>query len=72
MMDVNYFGTVNVTRAVIPVMKQKRAGRIVFTSSMAGLAGIYGYTSYAASKFALRGLAECLQMEVLFNYYYKL
>lgn len=63
-MDVNYMGTVNVTRAVVPQMKARRAGRIVFISSQAGQLGIYGYTGYSASKFALLGLAECLQMEV--------
>ncbi len=37
---------------------------IIFTSSQAGQVGVYGYTAYSASKFALRGLAEALQMEV--------
>lgn len=40
------------------------SGRIIFTSSQAGQLGLYGYTAYCASKFALRGLAEALQMEV--------
>jgi 3-dehydrosphinganine reductase len=64
MMDVNYLGTVYVTRAVVPQMKARRAGRIVFVSSQAGQLGLYGYTGYSASKFALRGFAEALQMEV--------
>lgn len=63
-MDVNYLGTVYVTRAVVPQMKARRAGRIVFVSSQAGQLGLYGYTGYSASKFALRGFAEALQMEV--------
>lgn len=45
-------------------MKERRVGRIVFVSSQAGQLGIFGYSAYSASKFALRGLAEALQMEV--------
>lgn len=64
MMDINYFGSVFVTRAVLPKMKERRNGTIVFVSSIAGLFGLYGYSAYSASKCALKGLAECLQMEV--------
>jgi len=64
MMDVNYFGTVYTTRAVLPQMKARRSGHIVFLSSQAGQAGIFGYTGYSATKFALRGMAEALQQEV--------
>lgn len=39
-------------------------GRIMFVSSQAGQIGLFGYTAYSPSKFALRGLAESLQMEV--------
>ena len=67
MMDVNYLGSVYVTRAVIPSMKARRSGRVVFISSQAGQLGLFGYTGYSASKFALRGLAEALQMEVSDN-----
>ncbi|XP_013382180.1 3-ketodihydrosphingosine reductase [Lingula anatina] len=63
-MDLNYHGSVYATRAVIKNMKERQNGRIVYVSSMAGQLGLYGYTSYSASKFALRGLAEALQMEV--------
>lgn len=45
-------------------MIKERRGRVVFISSQAGQCAIYGYSAYSASKFALRGLAECLQMEV--------
>ena len=41
-------------------------GRIMFVSSQAGQIGLFGYTAYSPSKFALRGLAESLQMEVSF------
>ena len=42
------------------------SGRIVLVSSQAGQTGVYGYTAYSATKFALRGFAESLQMEVRF------
>ena len=64
LLDVNYLGSVYVTRALIGGMKRRRHGRIVFVSSQAGQLGLYGYTAYSASKYALRGLAESLQMEV--------
>ncbi|RUS90415.1 hypothetical protein EGW08_001820 [Elysia chlorotica] len=64
MMDINYMSAVHATRAVIAGMKSRCEGRIVFVSSQAGQLGLYGYTSYSASKFALRGLAEALQMEI--------
>lgn len=64
LMAVNYLGTVYPTRAVVPTMKERRIGRIVFVSSQAGQVGVFGYSAYSATKFALRGLAEALQMEV--------
>ncbi|KAM9307970.1 3-ketodihydrosphingosine reductase [Gastrophryne carolinensis] len=64
LMEVNYLGSVYASRAVISTMKERRMGRIVFVSSQAGQLGVFGYTAYSPSKFALRGLAEALQMEV--------
>ena len=63
-MEANYLGTVYATRAALPYMKKSNHGRIVFISSQAGQLGLYGYSSYSGSKFALRGFAEALQMEV--------
>ena len=63
-MAVNYFGTLYSIKAVLPAMKQKQRGRIVLISSGAGLIGIYGYSAYSSSKFALRGLAESLRGEL--------
>ena len=39
-------------------MKKRKFGRVVFVSSQAGQIGVFGYTAYSATKFALRGLAE--------------
>lgn len=66
-MEVNYLGSVYPTRAVITTMKERRMGRIMFVSSQAGQIGLFGYTAYSPSKFALRGLAESLQMEVQYE-----
>uniref|UniRef100_A0A493T638 3-dehydrosphinganine reductase n=2 Tax=Anas platyrhynchos TaxID=8839 RepID=A0A493T638_ANAPP len=65
LMAVNYLGSVYPSRAVISTMKERRMGRIVFVSSQAGQLGLFGYTAYSPTKFALRGLAEALQMETL-------
>ncbi len=65
MMDVNYFGTVNVVRAVVPAMIERRRGSIVGVSSAAGLVGVFGYTAYAPTKFAVRGFLESLRAELL-------
>jgi NAD(P)-dependent dehydrogenase (short-subunit alcohol dehydrogenase family) len=66
--DANVFGTMAVTRAVLPLMREARRGRIVMISSTAGRLGSPGSSAYCASKFALEGFAECLRMELaLFN-----
>lgn len=63
-MEVNYFGTLHAIRAVAPSMIARRSGSIVLIGSGAGLIGLFGYTAYAPSKFALRGLAESLRGEM--------
>jgi 3-dehydrosphinganine reductase len=60
MMDLNFFGSAFVTKALLPGMKANGGGKIVFVSSLAGLVGVFGLTAYAASKFAIRGFAESL------------
>ena len=62
--ETNLFGPLNVTRAVLPVMRAQRAGRVVTMSSTAGLIGQEFCTAYAASKFALEGWMESLAPEV--------
>lgn len=66
-MAVNYFGTLYSIRAALPAMlksHKSHRGNIVLISSGAGLIGIYGYSAYCPSKFALRGLAESLRGEL--------
>jgi 3-dehydrosphinganine reductase len=64
MMDINYFGAVHMCRAVLPSMVERRAGHVLNVSSLAGVIGIYGYTPYAASKFALAGFSQALRAEM--------
>ncbi len=63
-MDVNYLGTVHGVRAVLPYMMEQGGGHIVNISSVAGAIGVFGYTAYAASKFAVRGFSEALRIEL--------
>ena len=62
-METNFFSAVDMTRAVLPIMRSQREGRVIFVTSMAGVTGVPGETIYCASKFALEGLAEALAME---------
>ena len=57
-------GPMNVTRAVLPVMRKQRSGHIISISSTAGLVGFAFCSAYAASKFGLEGWMESLQQEV--------
>jgi NAD(P)-dependent dehydrogenase (short-subunit alcohol dehydrogenase family) len=57
-------GPMNVTRAVLPVMRKQRSGLIISISSTAGLVGFAFCSAYAASKFGLEGWMESLQQEV--------
>jgi NAD(P)-dependent dehydrogenase (short-subunit alcohol dehydrogenase family) len=62
--ETNLFGPINVTRAVLPVMRAQRSGLVVAISSTAGLIGQEFCTAYAASKFAVEGWIESLTPEV--------
>src|SRR5881409_375805 len=57
-------GPMNVTRAVLPVMRKQRSGHLVTISSSAGFAGFEYGTAYAASKFAVEGFMESLAPEM--------
>ena len=63
-LETNFFGPLNVTRAVLPVMRAQRSGHVVSISSLAGLIGQYFCSAYAASKFALEGWMESLAPEI--------
>ena len=58
------FGPMNVTRAVLPVMRKNRSGHIISISSTAGLVGYEYCSAYSVSKFGLEGWMECLAFEV--------
>ena len=57
-------GAMNVTRAVLPVMRKQRSGHVITISSSAGFAGFAYGTAYAASKFAVDGWMESLALEI--------
>jgi len=62
--DINLGGTWNILNTVIPLMKEAGGGTVVNVASVAGLVGTYGYTAYAASKFAIVGLSQSLRNEM--------
>jgi dehydrogenase/reductase SDR family member 7B len=62
-MEVNYFGAVALTKAVLPVMQKQQSGHIVAISSIAGKFGFYWRSAYAAAKHALQGFFESLYLE---------
>jgi short-subunit dehydrogenase len=64
MMRVNYLGSLYWTKALLPQMVERQQGWIVFVASVAGKIGVPDESAYAASKFALVGLAEALSFEV--------
>jgi len=62
--DTNVFGLLNVTRAVLPVMRARKSGHIFNLSSLAGFYGDAGVSSYCGTKFAVEGISESLAKEV--------
>ena len=62
--ETNVFGLMAVTRAVIPLMRKQRHGRIFNISSVAGRQGVFGSSIYAASKFAVEGFSQGLAEEL--------
>lgn len=63
-MEVNFFGTVALTKSVLPYMLKQQSGHIVAMSSIAGKFGFYFRSAYSASKHALHGFFESLRMEI--------
>lgn len=63
-MEINFFGTVALTKSVLPYMLKQKSGHIVAMSSIAGKFGFYLRSAYSASKHALHGFFESLRMEI--------
>ena len=64
MFDTNVFGLVDITNRVVPLMKSQGSGDIVNIASTSGMKGAATATSYAASKWAVRGISQCWQAEL--------
>src|SRR5262249_41175002 len=62
--DTNVFGLLTVTRAVLPVMRSQRTGRVLNISSVGGFSSTAGWGVYCATKFAVEGLSEALRTEL--------
>ncbi|MFA7766320.1 SDR family oxidoreductase [Streptomyces sp. NRRL S-448] len=62
--ETNLFGPMNVTRAILPIMRRQRAGHIITLSSSAGIIGQEFCVAYAASKFGVEGWMESLRYDV--------
>ncbi len=62
--DTNVFGLLNVTRAVLPVMRKQRSGHVINTSSIVGYSALPGVGVYSATKFAVEGITEALRAEL--------
>jgi len=63
-METNFFGPLNVTRAVLPLLREQRSGQVITVTSTAAFVGGAFTSAYAASKFALEGWAESLAPEL--------
>lgn len=63
-LDTNFWGTVRVVQAALPVMREQRSGRLVLMSSLGGVIALPFQAFYTASKFALEGYGEALAYEV--------
>lgn len=64
LMEINFFGSAELTQHVLPAMMQQRSGHIIVTSSLAGKFGTKFRSGYAASKHALQGLFDCIRQEM--------
>jgi NADP-dependent 3-hydroxy acid dehydrogenase YdfG len=62
--EVNCFGVIEMTRAVLPVMREQKSGHILNVTSIGGLASMGGFAIYCATKFAVEGFSEGLRDEV--------
>ncbi|WP_340103602.1 SDR family oxidoreductase [Rhodohalobacter sp. 8-1] len=65
LMEINFFGTIALTKAIVPGMIERGHGHVVVTSSVMGKFGTKYRSAYAASKHALHGWFDCLRQEVI-------
>lgn len=66
-METNYFGTVALTKAVLPLFKKQKEGWFAVVTSIAGIMGVPGRSIYSASKHALHGFFESMRAEVFLD-----
>ncbi|MEU8110308.1 oxidoreductase [Nonomuraea muscovyensis] len=62
--DTNVFGLLNVTRAVLPVMRRQGSGRVLNLSSIGGFRSVAGFGIYCSTKFAVEGISEAMRQEL--------
>ena len=63
-MDIDYHGTVNLVKFLLPGMLERGSGHIINVSSIAGVIGTFGYTAYCGAKFAVKGFSDALRSEL--------
>ncbi len=63
-METNFFGTVLVTKTLLPAMLARGTGHIINISSFAGFYASYGYAAYSSTKFAIRGFSDVIRAEL--------
>ncbi len=61
---INFWAPVRLMKAFLPLLRQQKEAQIVNISSVFGIVGLPGHSAYSASKFALRGISECLRHEL--------
>lgn len=64
LMNVNYFGTLNVLKAVVPGMIKQKSGHVILVASLAAAVSIIGYSAYSPTKYAVKSLADTLRQEL--------
>ncbi|KAG9408075.1 3-dehydrosphinganine reductase [Aphanomyces cochlioides] len=64
-MDLNYFGTLNTIHAILPSMLKRSQGILCFVTTGAAMTSYIGLSTYSPSKYAIRGLADCLRNELI-------
>jgi len=63
-LQLNFLGSLHIIKTAVPVLRERGGGKMMMTASLAGLVGLFGYSAYAASKFATVGLCLSLRPEL--------